>query len=114
MSDVIDGMIDEAKYWVERSAGGMEEYLETLQDSDTFYNDAYSRGVLAGLERVKRALEIEEELDKVIGTGMVHEEFSEKYNLYTCDVVYIEEYLMKHNDRKARKHIKKLLENKDG
>lgn len=41
--------------------GGMKEFLETLEDSDMFYNEAYSDGAVNALKKVLKRLNINDE-----------------------------------------------------
>ncbi|PCI30137.1 MAG: hypothetical protein COB67_02300 [SAR324 cluster bacterium] len=52
IENIIDIMLDEAKARQNRNKGGMEEYINTLQDSDTFYEEAFSDGEVTALENV--------------------------------------------------------------
>jgi len=56
-SSILNIMIASANQAVLENVGGMENFTETLQDSDTFYQEAKALGKLEALEEFKRALE---------------------------------------------------------
>ena len=52
MIEIVNQMLEEAIDERLRNDGGMEKYIYTLEDSDTFYSEAYSIGKVDALTEV--------------------------------------------------------------
>lgn len=92
--DILDAMIIEAEKSKQDSKGGMEEYVTTLQDSDTFYNEAYDIGRFDALTKLKEALKpflpTEENEDTEICEGCGRDtpmsEMSDVMTMWICEI----------------------------
>jgi len=54
---IIEVMTASARESVIKNEGGMDNFTETLQDSDTFYQEAKALGKLEALEELQQSLE---------------------------------------------------------
>lgn len=57
IENIIDEMLDEAQIAVKKNEGGMDDYIHTLQDSDTFFDEAHAIGERDALARFRKALQ---------------------------------------------------------
>ena len=73
IANIIETMIAEAEKAKKENEGGMESYVNTLEDSDTFFDEAHAIGEYEALTKLKEALKpflpTEEEEDTEICNG---------------------------------------------